>query len=34
MKPAAPVPGGETKSEKEEELLVTPAARVMASLVG
>lgn len=36
MKPASPVPGFETMSEEEEEeqLLATPAARVMASLVG
>lgn len=40
MKPASPVPGVEAKLEEEEvedeeeELVVTPAARVMASLVG
>lgn len=33
MKPASPVPGLEARLE-EEELLVTPAARVIASLVG
>ena len=33
MKPASPVPGVEASVE-EEELVVTPAARVMASLVG
>lgn len=33
MKPASPVPGLEARLE-EEELLATPAARVIASLVG
>lgn len=35
MKPASPVPGVEARVEEEDEdLLVTPAARVIASLVG
>ena len=34
MKPSSPVPGVEVKLEQEEALVVTPAARVMASLVG
>jgi len=33
MNPASPVPGVEAKLE-EEELVVTPAASVIASLVG
>lgn len=40
MKPASAEPGGEAREEEvadeeeEDEELVTPAARVMASLVG
>lgn len=39
MKPESPVPGEgvkavEDEEEEDEELAVTPAARVMASLVG
>lgn len=36
MKPVSPVPGVEAMlvEEDEEEVVVTPAARVIASLVG